>query len=92
MATEKGHVVQFNNAEGVGRVRAENGDELYVHFSQISMDGFRSLQAGQLVEFERIRQPGPNGPRDEALFLGRAVHIRLANTRAVSTSSRNPNG
>ena len=51
MAT--GRVKWFNNAKGYGFVRPDEGDEdLFVHYSYIQMDGYKSLKAGQPVEYE----------------------------------------
>lgn len=51
MAT--GKVKWFNNAKGYGFVRPDaGGDDLFVHYSYIQMDGYRSLKAGQPVEYE----------------------------------------
>lgn len=51
MAT--GKVKWFNNAKGFGFIRPdEGGDDLFVHHSYIQMDGYRSLRAGQAVEYE----------------------------------------
>lgn len=51
MAT--GHVKWFNNAKGYGFVRPDNGGEdLFVHYSYINMDGYKTLKAGQPVNFE----------------------------------------
>ena len=51
MAT--GKVKWFNNAKGYGFVRPdEGGDDLFVHYSYIQMDGYRSLKAGQPVQYE----------------------------------------
>lgn len=51
MAT--GTVKWFNNAKGFGFVRPDTGgDDLFVHFSYIQMDGYRSLRAGQQVQFD----------------------------------------
>lgn len=48
-----GTVKWFNNAKGFGFVRPETGgDDLFVHFSYINMDGYRSLRAGQQVSYE----------------------------------------
>lgn len=51
MAT--GKVKWFNNAKGYGFVRPDTGGEdLFVHYSYIQMDGYKSLKAGQPVEFD----------------------------------------
>jgi len=58
MAT--GKVKWFNNAKGYGFVIAEaGGEDLFVHYSSIQMDGYKTLKAGQEVEFD-IEQ-GPKG-------------------------------
>lgn len=66
MTMEEGVVVRFNNAEGHGTIRADRGGDVYVHFSSIQMDGFRTLSEGQRVRFVRVPQPGPDGDRDVA--------------------------
>lgn len=48
----KGTVKWFNNEKGFGFLIGENGKDYFVHFKKILMDGFKTLQAGQLVEFE----------------------------------------
>ena len=51
MAT--GRVKWFNNAKGYGFVRPdEGGEDLFVHYSYIQMEGYKSLKAGQPVEYE----------------------------------------
>ena len=69
MGREKGRTLWFNNAEGHGIILSARGDELPVFFPHISMDGFKTLREGQLVEFERFEQPGPDGVRDVAFFV-----------------------
>jgi CspA family cold shock protein len=55
-----GRVKWFNNAKGYGFVLPEDGNEDYfVHYSSILMDGYKTLKAGQLVEFEVLE--GPKG-------------------------------
>jgi CspA family cold shock protein len=55
-----GTVKWFNNAKGFGFIRQDGGPDVFVHYSQITGDGFRSLQEGQPVEFEL--KDGPKGP------------------------------
>lgn len=50
MAT--GKVKWFNDAKGYGFIEQEGGDDVFVHFSAIQMDGFKTLAEGQTVEFE----------------------------------------
>jgi CxxC-x17-CxxC domain-containing protein len=55
----KGAVKWFNEAKGFGFIRDDSGEELFVHFSAILGDGFRTLAEGQRVEFDVV--PGPKG-------------------------------
>lgn len=56
-----GTVKWFNNAKGYGFVRpiSDEGEDIFCHFSTIIMDGYKTLKAGQLIEFETIN--GPKG-------------------------------
>ena len=56
----KGQVKWFNNAKGYGFILPDDGGEdLFAHFSSIDMDGYKSLKAGESVEFEVLE--GPKG-------------------------------
>jgi len=55
----QGKVKWFNDAKGFGFIQQEGGPDVFVHFTAISGDGFRSLAEGQAVEFE-VKQ-GPKG-------------------------------
>jgi len=55
----KGVVKWFNNQKGYGFITPESGKDVFVHFSAIQGDGYKSLEEGQQVEFE-ITQ-GPKG-------------------------------
>ena len=48
----KGKVKWFNYAKGYGFIEQEGGEDVFVHFSAIQMDGFKTLAEGQEVEFE----------------------------------------
>ena len=54
-----GTVKWFNDSKGYGFIEREDGDDVFVHFSAIQGDGFRSLAEGQQVEFS-VEQ-GPKG-------------------------------
>jgi len=50
-----GTVKWFNNAKGYGFIRpTDGGDDIFAHYSTITMDGYRSLKAGQEVTFEMV--------------------------------------
>ena len=57
MAT--GTVKFFNNEKGFGFISRESGDDVFVHFSNITGDGYKSLDEGQQVEFDIA--PGRKG-------------------------------
>jgi len=60
MATrETGNVKWFNDAKGYGFIAREDGPDVFVHYSAIVGDGFRSLSEGQQVQFEITE--GPKG-------------------------------
>ncbi len=48
----RGKVKWFNDAKGYGFIEQEDGEDVFVHFSVILMDGFKTLAEGQEVEFE----------------------------------------
>src|SRR5688572_16028785 len=48
----RGKVKWFNDAKGYGFIEQEGGEDVFVHFSAITMDGFKTLAEGQEVEFE----------------------------------------
>jgi CspA family cold shock protein len=59
VSREQGTVKWFNAAKGFGFIQRQSGEDVFVHFSAIEMDGYKSLNEGQTVEFE-VKQ-GPKG-------------------------------
>ncbi len=59
----QGTVKWFNSEKGFGFIAVDGGQDLFVHYTAIEMDGYRSLEDGQRVEFE-VGQ-GPKGPQAE---------------------------
>ncbi len=56
---QTGNVKWFNDAKGFGFITTEAGEDVFVHFSAIQGNGFRSLAEGASVEFEVVK--GPKG-------------------------------
>ncbi len=54
-----GTVKWFNDSKGFGFLEQENGDDVFVHFSAINGDGFKSLSEGDRVSFDLVK--GPKG-------------------------------
>ena len=57
-----GTVKWFNNEKGFGFISVEGENDMFVHFSAIQGDGYKSLEEGQKVEFEVV--DGEKGPQD----------------------------
>ena len=63
MSTTTGTVKWFNEAKGFGFIEQESGPDVFVHFSNIVGDGFKTLAEGQKVEFTVTE--GQKGPQAE---------------------------
>ena len=57
----KGTVKWFNNQKGYGFITAEDGKDVFVHFSGLNMEGFKTLEEGAAVEFDIT--DGAKGPQ-----------------------------
>ena len=57
----KGTVKWFNNQKGYGCISDEQGNDVFVHYSGLNMDGFKSLDEGAAVEFDVVN--GAKGPQ-----------------------------
>lgn len=63
-----GKVKWFNSEKGYGFITTENGEDLFVHFSQIQKDGFKTLEEGEAVSFEVVEgQKGPQAANVQSL-------------------------
>jgi CspA family cold shock protein len=63
VSKEQGTVKWFNASKGYGFIQRQTGEDVFVHFSAIMMDGYKSLNEGQAVEFEVTK--GPKGLQAE---------------------------
>lgn len=61
MALMHGRVKWFNQEKGYGFIEREDGGDVFVHYSAIQEEGFKTLAEGQEVEFEIVQ--GPRGPQ-----------------------------
>jgi cold shock protein len=61
MAQYKGQVKWFNNAKGFGFLGRDEGPDVFVHYSSIQLEGYKSLKEGDEVEFDIIQ--GTKGPQ-----------------------------
>ena len=63
----KGTVKWFDSKKGFGFIQIEEGNDVFVHYSAITMDGFRTLEEGQEVQFEIVE--GQKGPQASNVAL-----------------------
>ena len=62
-----GTVKWFNGEKGFGFITGEDGNDVFVHFSQINVDGFKTLEEGQNVTFDVV--DGEKGPQAENVSI-----------------------
>ena len=70
----RGIVKWFNENKGTGVIRSETGEELPVHFADLVGEGFKTLDEGETVEFEKAE--GEKGPR--------AVKVSVLKTKTIN--------
>jgi CspA family cold shock protein len=66
VAQYKGKVKWFNNAKGYGFIGREDGPDVFVHYSAIQLDGYKTLKEGDDVEFDIVQ--GQKGPQADAVI------------------------
>jgi len=64
---ERGKVKWFSAAKGYGFITRTGGPDVFVHFSSIQSDGYKTLNEGDEVEFEIVR--GPKGPQAQNVTI-----------------------
>lgn len=65
MATTQGTVKWFSNTKGYGFIEQPGNPDIFVHYSAIQSEGYKTLKQGELVEFTLV--DGPRGPQAETV-------------------------
>ena len=84
MAQYKGKVKWFNNAKGYGFIGREDGPDVFVHYSAIQLDGYKTLKEGDEVEFDIVE--GQKGPQADAVVLRDRAIIEMLYAGGVRVS------
>ena len=69
MAKQTGTVAWFNNVKGFGFLKPAVGQDVFVHYSAIQNEGYKSLKEGQLVEFDIITGSTGKAQADQVRLL-----------------------
>ena len=76
LAQYKGTVKWFNNAKGYGFLGRDDGADVFVHYSSIQREGYKSLKEGDEVEFDIVE--GQKGPQADAVVRYRETSAHTA--------------
>ena len=79
MSRITGKVKWFNNSKGYGFIEQPGSSDIFVHYSAIQGDGFKTLEEGQEVEFEVTQ--GPKGPQAEKVTTSHEYEASLGHTK-----------
>lgn len=74
MAQYEGTVKWFNDAKGYGFLGRDGGPDVFIHYSSIEVDGYKSLREGEAVEFDIIN--GEKGPQADK--VRRPMNVKVA--------------
>jgi CspA family cold shock protein len=67
MAQHRGTIKWFNNAQGYGFIGREDAPDLFVHYSSVQQEGYKSLREGDEIEFDVVQ--GSDGPRANQVVI-----------------------
>jgi CspA family cold shock protein len=88
VSKEQGTVKWFNASKGFGFIQRQSGEDVFVHFSAIVADGYKSLNDGQAVEFEVTK--GPKGLIPLHKNMKRAVRFGVPPVFAFGSAHHRP--
>jgi len=71
----QGRIKWFNNSKGYGFIGRDGGPDVFVHYTSIVGEGYRTLNEGDAVEFEIVQ--GPKGPQASNVTVNQPSHNRV---------------